>query len=171
MAANILGRLSIPYLAPTPRHIRDPLRSTAFAGFSQASKAALKLATPPGLPAQYRKPASSLPSARNGLLVCTKSCHPPVDAPHSIENKSDTSAIFLLTLKLEGVQQDRSLTVSKVFPVGAASGAQAESPSTLQNGEGRPVRVYSKALVEKNVKPSRRQDRVPRRWVGLSGWR
>jgi hypothetical protein len=33
------------------------------------------------------------------------------------------------------------------------------------------VRVYSKVLVEENEKPSRRQDRVPRRWVGLSGWR
>jgi len=159
------------YAALAPRHLRDPLRSRAFTGFSQAPKAALKLATPPGLQAQYRKPASSLPSARNALLICTKSGHQPVDAPHPIENKSDRSAIFLLTLHSEGVQQDRSLTVSKVFPVGAASGAQAESPSTLQNGEGRPVRVYSKALVEKNGKPSRRQDRVPRRWVGFSGWR
>jgi prepilin-type N-terminal cleavage/methylation domain-containing protein len=31
--------------------------------------------------------------------------------------------------------------------------------------------VYSKALVEKNKKKRRRQDRVPRRWVGFSGWR
>jgi hypothetical protein len=50
-----------------------------------------------------------------------------VNALHSIENKSDKSAIFSLTKKIEGVQQDRSLTVSKVFPVGAASGAQAKS--------------------------------------------
>jgi hypothetical protein len=49
----------------------------------------------------------------------------PVDAMHSIENKPHKLATFSLTLKLEGVQQDRSLTVSKVFPVGAASGAQA----------------------------------------------
>ena len=171
MATHILGRLFIPYLATGLRHVRDPLPSKAFAGFSQAPKAALKLATPPGLPGVCRKPASSLPSARNGFSTCTKTCHPPVDALHSIENKSDRSAIFSLTLNLESVQQDRSLTVSKVFPVGAASGAQAESPSTLKNEEGRPVRVYSKALVEKNVKPSRRQDRVPRRWVGFSGWR
>jgi hypothetical protein len=31
----------------------------------------------------------------------------------------------------------------------------------LKNDERRPVRVYSKALVEQNEKPSRRQDRVP----------
>jgi len=34
---------------------------------------------------------------------------------------------------------------------------------TLQNAERRQVRVYSKALVEENGRPSRRQDRVPRR--------
>jgi len=37
--------------------------------------------------------------------------------------------------------------------------------------EGRLARVYSKVLVEANKKICRRQDRVPRRWVGLSGWR
>jgi hypothetical protein len=40
-----------------------------------------------------------------------------------------TTHHFSLTAKIEGVQQDRSLTPSKVFPVGAASGAQAESLS------------------------------------------
>jgi len=39
-------------------------------------------------------------------------------------------------------------------PVGAASGAQAVSPSALQSEEGRQARVYSKALVEENGKPS-----------------
>jgi len=33
------------------------------------------------------------------------------------------------------------------------------------------VRVYSKALVEENKNDRWRQDRVPRRWTGLSGWR
>jgi len=42
----------------------------------------------------------------------------------------------------------------KGLPVGAASGAQAMSTSTLQNVAGRQARVYSKALVEKNGKPS-----------------
>jgi hypothetical protein len=36
----------------------------------------------------------------------------PVDGLHSIENKSDKGASFSLTPELEGVQQDRSLTVS-----------------------------------------------------------
>jgi hypothetical protein len=36
-----------------------------------------------------------------------------------------TTRDFSLTEKIERVQQDRSLTPSKVFPVGAASGAQA----------------------------------------------
>jgi len=43
---------------------------------------------------------------------CTKSGHPPVDGPHLLETKQDKTAFFLLTEKLEGVQQDRSLTVS-----------------------------------------------------------
>jgi hypothetical protein len=77
-----------------------------------------------------------------------------VDALHSIENKSDKGPHFSLTQQLEGVQQDRSLTVSKVFPVGAASGAQAVSLFALQNAERRQARVYSKALVEENAKPS-----------------
>jgi len=37
--------------------------------------------------------------------------------------------------------------------------------------EGGSARLYSKALVEENRKPSQRQDRVPRRWTDLSGWR
>jgi hypothetical protein len=44
--------------------------------------------------------------------LCTKSCHPPVNALHSTENKSHKLAIFSLTQILKGVQQDRSLTVS-----------------------------------------------------------
>jgi hypothetical protein len=52
-----------------------------------------------------------------------------VNQLHSPENKSHKTAIFSLTQDLKGVQQDRSLTASEVFPVGAASGAQAKSPS------------------------------------------
>jgi hypothetical protein len=43
---------------------------------------------------------------------CTNSGHPPVDALHFIENTHLTDAAFSLTNFLEGVQQDRSLTVS-----------------------------------------------------------
>jgi hypothetical protein len=49
---------------------------------------------------------------RNRFLACTKSGHPPVDHLHSIENKIDKVAHFSLTQAIEGVQQDRSLTVS-----------------------------------------------------------
>jgi len=50
------------------------------------------------------------------------------------------------------------------FVTGYSLGDSCEAiESTLQNAEGRQVRVYSKALVEENGKPSRRQDRVPRR--------
>jgi hypothetical protein len=38
------------------------------------------------------------------------------------------------------------------------------------NREGKQGSI-SKALGEENKKKRRRQDRVPRRWVGFSGWR
>jgi hypothetical protein len=64
--------------------------------------------------------------------------HPPVNGLHSIARQADTVAQFLLTLKTEGVKQTRSLTASEVFPVGAASGAQAKSPSASRD-DGRKV--------------------------------
>jgi len=68
-------------------------------------------------------------AAKRSLSDCTKSWHTPVNPLHSIENKSHKTLIFSLTQNLKGVQQDRSLTASEVFPVGAASGAQAKSLS------------------------------------------
>jgi hypothetical protein len=58
--------------------------------------------------------------------------HRPVDGPHLIENKALKISNVFLTLFLVAVQQTRSLTVSKVFPVGGESGAQTSSlrPST-----------------------------------------
>jgi len=58
--------------------------------------------------------------------------HRPVDELHSIENKALKISNVFLTLFLVAVQQTRSLTVSKVFPVGGESGAQTSSlrPST-----------------------------------------
>jgi hypothetical protein len=55
--------------------------------------------------------------------------HPPVNGLHLIEIAALRNPFFLLTEEIQGVQQDRSLTVSEVFPVGAASGGQARSPS------------------------------------------
>jgi hypothetical protein len=56
----------------------------------------------------------------------------PVDELHSIENKAHKIEIVFLTLFLDAVQHTRSLTVSKVFPIGGESGARASSlrPST-----------------------------------------
>ena len=71
-----------------------------------------------------------------------ESLHHPVDRLHSVEKKPDAARLFRLTEIIEGVKQDRSLTVSNVFPVGAASGGQAKSPSTSQDDRRR----ASKAL-------------------------
>jgi hypothetical protein len=60
-----------------------------------------------------------------------------VDSLHSIDFPEDKTASFLLTLKMKGVKQPRSLTASEVFPVGAASGAQAKSLSASQDDGGK----------------------------------
>ncbi len=56
----------------------------------------------------------------------------PVDELHWIENTALKNRIVFLTFFPVAVQHTRSLTVSKVFPVGGESGAQASShrPST-----------------------------------------
>ena len=102
---------------------------------------------------------------------------------HSVELKAHTNSFFLLTQKIDSVKHNCSLTVSEVFPVGAASGGQAKSPSadwfkrhvidfgqpisrsvkgSSKMTEGGLARLYSKVLVEENKKPSQRQDRVPK---------
>jgi len=53
--------------------------------------------------------------------------------------------------------------VLKWDPSNSKDNSQSGITATLQNAERRQVRVYSKALVEENGEPSRRQDRVPRR--------
>jgi hypothetical protein len=58
-----------------------------------------------------------------------------VNGLHLIEITGLTNWFFLLTKKIQGVQQDRSLTVSEVFPVGAESGAQAKSPEAEGRSE------------------------------------
>jgi hypothetical protein len=61
----------------------------------------------------HRETLGVLAFRRECLAVgCTKSGHRPVDGPHSTENKSDKGVNFSLTPELEGVQQDRSSTVS-----------------------------------------------------------
>jgi len=66
--------------------------------------------------------------------------HSPVNELHSIESKAFRFSFFLLTQKIEGVKHNCSLTVSEVFPVGAASGGQTRSPSAdCQSANAREV--------------------------------
>jgi len=50
------------------------------------------------------KLALILPISDFLLSRCTKSCHMPVNCPHSIEIQADNLAHFLLTLKLKSVK-------------------------------------------------------------------
>jgi hypothetical protein len=74
-----------------------------------------------------------------------------VDALHSLENKPNKVSIFPLTLILLGVQQTRSLTVSKVFRLVASPGPKqvhrSRACSALANGGA--ATVNSELLVEK----------------------
>jgi hypothetical protein len=65
----------------------------------------------------------------SGKRLAPLSRHGPVRRLHSAEYKADRSLYFSLTPKMKGVKQTCSLTTSEVFPVGAASGAQAKSHS------------------------------------------
>ncbi len=60
--------------------------------------------------------------------------HAPVDAPHLADFTQDIVAAKRLTVPLARVDCTRSLTTSNVFPVGAASGAQARSRPTFREG-------------------------------------
>src|SRR5438876_8967106 len=74
--------------------------------------------------------------------------HSPVNELHSIEIKEHTNSFFLLTQKIEGVKHNCSLTVSEVFPVGAASGGQAKSPSATGKSEAQELWATNRSRVE-----------------------
>jgi hypothetical protein len=78
---------------------------------------------------------SRMPSRSPFRSLAPLPLHGPVNYLHLIEITALTSQLFLLTKKIQGVQQDRSLTVSEVFPVGAESGAQAKSPEAEGRSE------------------------------------
>jgi hypothetical protein len=71
------------------------------------------------------QPAKPPEVSRFPIPVAPIPVHTPVDAPHSVQNTPHTIAKFLLTLKIEGVKTQSFFGTFKVFPVGAASGAQA----------------------------------------------
>ena len=104
--------------------------------------------------------------------ACTKLRHGPVNGLHSVDSAVDTSARFLLTGTIEGVKRHSFFDTFPSFSGWCCvRGSSQVTLTHCANGEGRPVRVYSKALVEENRNERQRQDRVPRRWSGLSGWR
>jgi hypothetical protein len=89
-----------------PQDLPDPLPSAPFTRYSQPRNRFENAHPLTSLHWESRKPAPRLPSARNCSSTCTKSGHPPVDALHSIENKSDKVAQFSLTPEIEGVQTE-----------------------------------------------------------------
>jgi len=91
---------------------RDHLPGAAFPRFSQAQSAGDIFSTRLASARHREEPRPACFVAEMATANCTKSGHPPVDGVHSIENKSDKGAHFLLTPELEGVQQNRSLTLS-----------------------------------------------------------
>jgi hypothetical protein len=96
------------------------------------------------------------------VSCCTNSGHRLVERLHSTAPQAHRRDGFLLTLKIEGVKRDRSLTRSKVFPVGAASGTQARSPSIARWKEGQQGSIV-KRWSRRTGTQCQRQDRVPRR--------
>jgi hypothetical protein len=109
--------MNTPDFTSSPAHTRAAGfgRPHARRGFHRIFTAAEKLVELLATvlsPLASRKPAPGVPFGEIASSTCTKSGHPPVDDLHSIENKSDKSALFSLTQKLKRVQQDRSLTVS-----------------------------------------------------------
>jgi hypothetical protein len=91
----------------------EPLSGAAFAGFSQPAEGCKNLRHAFHGPFSIAKtliPDCFLPRITSSS--CTKSGHLAVDGLHSTENESDKGMQFSLTTELEGVQQDRSLTVS-----------------------------------------------------------
>jgi len=79
-------------------------------------------------------------SQKRKFMVAPFMLHAPVNELHSIEFKAFRFLLFSLTQEIEGVKHNCSLTVSEVFPVGAASGGQTRSPSAdCQSANAREV--------------------------------
>jgi hypothetical protein len=110
-------------------------------------------------------------SARNLRRHCTNFRHSLVDSVHSVENARVTVRDFRLTKKPPAGKNILVLwQLLKFFRLVRRPGLKRSHP-VHANDQGGRARVNSQALVEKNKKKRRRQDRVPRRWVGFSGWR
>jgi hypothetical protein len=69
----------------------------------------------------------------NRIYRCTKSGHAPVNGLHSIENTSTYKARFFIDEKIRKRRTESFFDSFSVFPVGAASGAQAKSASASRD--------------------------------------
>ena len=72
---------------------------------------------------------------KGGWHGCTISGHPPVNSVHSIENACTYKHVFFVDWICRRSTTRSFFDSFQVLPVGAASGAQAESLSRSQDGE------------------------------------
>jgi len=105
--------------------------------------------------------------------ACTKSGHAFVEPPHSAAFKEVTNRRFSLTLKTEGVK--RQSFFDTFWSLSGWCGVRGSSEATLRHrkmksGEGEQGST-AKRWSRGTRTPCQRQDRVPRRWTGFSGWR
>jgi len=83
-----------------------------------------------------------------------------------------TRELRLFNKNIGGRETEKLCMAAESCPVSVSECPVQREEGPINGGEqGGQARVYSKALVEENKKKCRRQDRVPRRWVGFSGWR
>src|SRR5579883_299619 len=117
-----------------------------------------------GKPKQWRV-------AESGGADCTKMCQGLVYGLQSYDFKGDADAWFSLTGNKKGVKRHSFFGTFPSFADWCGVRGSSEVTVLLRKRGGGQARVYSKALVEENRNERWRQDRVPRRCAGLSGWR
>jgi hypothetical protein len=79
--------------------------------------------------------------------------HHPVDGLHSLEKAAHRATLFRLTQKIEGVKTESFFdNFPKFFRLVRRPGVKRGHLLHRKMTEGGPVRLYSKALVEKNRK-------------------
>jgi len=113
------------------------LLDAGFRGFSQSQN---NLPTPAGLISgkiSLLETANSGTNLENRICRCTKSGQRPVNGLHSIENTSTYKARFFVDEKNRKRRTRSFFDSFSVFPVGAASGAQAKSASASRDGGSR----------------------------------
>ena len=142
---------------------RIALLDAVFARYSQLSHGRASISSLSASCRASRNPRPTCLLRAMAFSTCTKFGHPPVDGLHSIENTALVGAHFSLTKIMKSVKQKSFFDSFLSFSGWCGVRGSSSVTLPLQNAQGRQARVYSKALVEENGKPSRRQDRVPRR--------